>query len=114
MPSGYTGLFWGTVYTAKGKKLESAEDYFMRLAEKNDLDEFDYSDLISEKIREYCNEHVESLAGDNRSYGCQCGFGGDESDGLIDFWLPTKVPDLPDMNFVILEKEYTLKWKYSG
>lgn len=113
-PAGYAGLFWGTVYTSNGKKLESAEEYFMTLEEKQEDDELDYCDIISDKIAEYCMRQLGPLCGNDPDYHYQSGFGGDEADGLIDFWLPVKAPELPDMKFVIENKEYTLKWEYSN
>lgn len=114
-PAGYSGLLWGTVHHRNGRKIKNAQDYFMKLAETNgEEDEFAYWNIIGDLLSNYCREHIRPLKGDNPSYGYQCGFGGDESDGLIDFWLPVKVPKLPNLKFVIKDKMYTLRWDFTS
>lgn len=115
-PEGYYGLFWGRVYDQNGKCIYPASDYFMKLAEEKKIDTFHYWDTIYELIDAYCKKHITPLVedDDDDKYHYQSGFGGDECDGLIDFWLPKQVPDLPDMPFTIDGTSYVLKWVYAG
>lgn len=112
-PDGYGGLFWGRVYDAGNTLIFPASDYFMRLAEDKQLDTFEYWNILTELIDRHCVEYLNPLMGQNLNYNYQSGFGGDDCDGLIDFWLPVQVPDLPDMPFTIEGKPYVLKWQYS-
>lgn len=113
-PDGYSGLFWGRVYDAGNTLIYPASDYFMHLAEDKKVETFEYWNILYELIDGYCAKHITPLKGDSTKHHYQSGFGGDECDGLIDFWLPVQVPDLPDMPFTIEGKPYVLKWKYSG
>lgn len=38
----------------------------------------------------------------------QCGFGGDEGNGLVDYWLPKKIAYLPNVVFKIKGIEYKM------
>jgi hypothetical protein len=87
----------------------------MDLAKENEeSDTFKYWDMIYKLIDELCTRHLKPLMNGDESYAYQSGFGGDESDGLIDFWLPVKVPELPIISFEIYGKKYELRWKYSS
>jgi len=108
-PAGYGGLFWGRVYGPDGKKITIAQDYFMELGK--DEDEFKYWYEIDALIHQHCMKYIHPYRGDNHHY--QSGFGGDESDGLIDFWTEKPIPEMPDMPFEIAGKAYVLKWDYS-
>lgn len=108
-PAGYSGIFFGSVYDSNDNKIKSAENYF--IDEDHDYTQWD---IISEKIDEYCAKYIDPLLGTNPHYSYQCGFGGKFFDGLIDFWLPVKVPELPNLAFEIKDKKYTMKWEYSS
>lgn len=110
-PSGYVGLFWGRVFHANGRRIKMAEDYFYELAKKNNEDsEFTYWELIDAEIGKHCQKYLKS----DDKYHYQYGFGGDESDGIIDFWLPEQVQEMPPLRFKIRGKTYILRWEYSG
>lgn len=114
-PAGYAGLFWGKIYDSDGYRLYAASDYLMKLAKANgEENEFKYWDVINDLITELCNTYIKPLMGEDESYAYQSGFGGDECDGLIDFWLPVQVPELPMIPFEIEGKKYVLHWEFSG
>lgn len=110
-PSGYGGLFWGSVYDAKGKRINLASDYFWDRKLPLD-DQFDAWEHISECIDAHCSKYVAPYCDDRHSY--QSGFGGDESDGLIDFWAKDPIPEMPDMPFEVAGEKYTIRWDYSS
>jgi hypothetical protein len=105
---GYSGLLWGMVYTSNNNVIKNAEEYFYEL----DNNGYKYWDMIREFIATYCVNHIEPYCGSNGSY--QYGFGGDECDGLIDFWTEKPIPEIPDMSFEIEGKRYVIKWHYSS
>jgi hypothetical protein len=110
-PAGYGGLFWGSVYFKdSGEHIKMAEFYFTDLAENNDNDTYDYWEKIDDCIGKHCKKYLPSK-GEHHHY--QYGFGGDEGDGLIDFWLPKPVKEMPDMEFEIEGIKYVMKWDYS-
>lgn len=112
--AGYSGLFRGQVHSSlTGKLVSLAEDYFWMLG-KIDYpdDEFKYWYYISDLINEHCIKYIRPYCGNGENYYYQSGFGGDESNGLIDFWTQSPVPEMPDMHFKIAETLYMIKWKY--
>ena len=110
-PAGYGGLFWGRVYDEDGKRIELAADYFWDMAEANgEENEATYWEFIDGEIGKHCEKYIKS--DDMHHY--QYGFGGDESDGLIDFWLPEPVQEMPPMAFEVCGKKYTIQWDYSS
>lgn len=115
MPSGYSGLFWGKMFYGNGRRINSADNYFVELARKNgENDEYIYWTLIDAAIEKHCEDYLGPILKDNEKYTYQYGFGGDECDGLIDFWLPKQVPKMPPLRFKILGKKYILRWEYSS
>ena len=111
--AGYGGLFWGSVYGPDGKKIKMANDYFWELGKvDHPEDDFKYWYDIDELISQHCTQYIGPYRGPDHHY--QSGFGGDESDGLIDFWTENPVPEMPDMPFTIAGKNYVLKWRYSS
>jgi hypothetical protein len=118
---GYSGLFWGSVRNedgtiVKGTKMyngeefpiDSAEEYFFEI-EDNGKDAWD---IINDKLSRHMQTHIGEI--DLTKYHWQCGFGGDEMDGLVDFCLPTQIPCPPDMEFEILGKNYVMSFRYGG
>jgi hypothetical protein len=112
-PGGYSGLFWGSVYTKENKKIQNASNYFLNQSEENGLDEYDYWDKIDTEINKHCEKYISPYLVEDRSYHYQTGFGSNHCDGLIEFWLPVEVPEMPDFKFIIDNNEYTMKWQYS-
>jgi hypothetical protein len=114
-PAGYAGLFWGKVFHGNGRRIKNAEDYFCNLAKKNGEDyEYLYWDIIGEAIDLYCEKYIAPLINDHDQYHFQSGFGGDECDGLIDFWLPEPIAKMPPLRININGKNYILRWEYSS
>lgn len=112
-PAGYGGLFWGRVYDSDGKRMRMASDYFWNLGQENNPEhDFQYWEDIDQLIGEYCAKYIHPYCGDRHHY--QYGFGGDESDGLIDFWVKDPIPEIPDMPFEIAGKKYVIKWEFSS
>jgi hypothetical protein len=113
-PAGYGGLFWGSVYGSDGNKIKRAENYFRELGEvDHPEDDYTYWYDIDELISEHCIKYIGPYRGDIH-HNYQSGFGGDECDGLIDFWTEKPLPDMPNMPFEIAGKRYILKWEYSS
>jgi hypothetical protein len=112
-PAGYGGLFWGRVYDSDGNRIRLASDYFWDLGKVDHPDnDFKYWEDIDELIGEYCMKYIDPYSSHDHHY--QYGFGGDESDGLIDFWVKDPIPEMPDMQFEIAGKMYVIKWDYSS
>lgn len=113
-PAGYAGLFWGTVFDENGGKIDVASDYFRELAsDLGEDDDFCYWEIIDHAIEQYCKKHLRPISDKSERHHYQYGFGGDNCDGLIDFWLPESVPEMPDLEFTIDNKKYTIRWEYS-
>lgn len=111
-PSGYGGLFWGRVYDSDGNRIRTASDYFWELGQDKPEDDFRYWYAIDELIHQHCLKYIHPYRGDNHHY--QSGFGGDDCDGLIDFWVKEPIPEMPDMPFEIAGEKYIIKWEYSS
>lgn len=112
-PAGYGGLFWGNVYFKDtGECISMAEYYFTDLGERNDDCIYDYWMTIDEYIGKHCKKYLPKKTSEHHHY--QYGFGGNNCDGLIDFWLAEPVKKMPDMEFVIEGVTYVLKWRYSS
>ncbi len=113
-PAGYAGLFWGRLYDSDGYRIYCGSEILMRLAQENgETDMFAYWDVVSKLIDKQCETYLKPLMNGDESYAYQSGFGADECDGLIDFWLPTKVPELPNIPFEVGGKKFELRWEYS-
>jgi len=112
-PPGYGGLFWGRVYDKDGQRIHLAEEYFYELAKTNkERSDFTYWEIIDAEIGKHCDKYIGPFYKSSHHY--QYGFGGDESDGIIDFWLPEQVPEMPPMVFEIRGEKYTIEWEYSS
>lgn len=112
-PEGYSGLFWGRVYDADGNRIKIAHDYFWHLGQVDyPDDDFKYWGIIDSRIAEHCDTYILPYCGKRHHY--QSGFGGDESDGLVDFWTEKPIPEMPDMPFEISGNQYVMKWEYSS
>jgi len=105
---GYSGLFWGSVYDSNNNPILEPQEHFYEL----DNCGYKHWDTICEEISKHCLKYIEPYCGTHSHY--QCGFGGDESDGLIDFWTEKPIPEMPDMLFEIDGDKYVMKWHYSA
>lgn len=114
MPAGYAGVFLGTLYNKNGKVIYSAGDYFIDLAELNQVERWRYCNIVQSIIDNSCKKYIQPYMGCPMTYHYQTSFGSDGSSGLIDFWLSKQIPLLPDMNFTIAHEFYSLKWEYSS
>jgi hypothetical protein len=106
--TGYGGLFWGSVRNEDGSDIEYASDFFFNVDDNG----HDAWDIINDKLYFHLRKHIGQV--DLINYHWQSGFGGDEMDGLLDFWLPTQIECPPDMQFKILGKNYIMSFKYDG
>ena len=109
-PSGYYGLFVGRVYDSSNNLIHDADTYFWNLdkSSENIID----LDSIGKDLRLHLDKkwhHIETVSS---KYYYQAGFGGDEGDGSIDFFLEKKIVCPPDMKFKVYNKNYTMKFIY--
>lgn len=110
-PAGYSGLFWGSVSKQAGEDIPNAQEYFRELAKETGESVYEYWDLVSDALEGHCTNYVAPYCGVNHNY--QSGFGGDESDGLIDFWTEKPIPRMPPMLFVVNKTMYVMKFEFS-
>lgn len=111
--AGYGGLFWGSVYDSDGNQIRMADDYFWDFGKvDHPEDDFKYWYDIDNFIGEHCDKYIRPYSSNIHHY--QYGFGGDESNGLIDFFVENPIPEMPDMPFEIAGKNYVMKWIYSS
>ena len=115
-PDGYVGLFLGTIFDEDGSKFRCLREYAGQLVQSDSfnlyvLDIEGAWDKINDKLQDHMTKHIGPVA---MPYGWQCGFGGDEMDGLLDYWLPTKLACPPEMKFTISGMKYIMKFSYSG
>lgn len=119
--TGYIGLFWGSVRNEDGSVLKSTKKYGEEIVESDSATDYFFDiedngneawDIINEKLQRHMRTHIGKV--DFHEYHWQCGFGGDEMDGLLDFWLPTQIGCPPDMQFEILGRKYVMSFNYGG
>jgi len=120
-PKGYSGMFWGSVRNEDGSLVKGTRMYNGEPFETDSAEQFFFDiedngreawDIINDKLHRHLQKHIGEV--DRDKYHWQCGFGGDEMDGLLDFWLPTQIECPPDMKFEILGKKYVMSFHYSG
>jgi len=107
-PKAYSGMFWGSVSNEDGSTLKYASDYFFEVVDNGK----EAWDIINDKLDRHLQTHIGDV--DSKKYRWQSGFGGDEMDGLLEFWLPTRIECPPDMKFEILGKTYVMSFHYDG
>jgi hypothetical protein len=90
----YTIVFWGTVYDQAGIRVENAARQFWN----EDSESWDH---ISGCIRKHASKFI-------RKENFQSGFGGNYSDGCIEYSTWEKVDTIPLMKFQTNEKLYTM------
>ena len=82
MPFNVCGLIRANLYNQNGSVLANAEDYFFEMDEMGS-----YWEIISDKMYNHVSKYFPEREPGKNIW--QAGFGGDESDGLIDFALQT-------------------------
>ena len=103
MPFNVCGLIRANIYNQDDSLLANAADYFF------DMDDMGvYWEIISDKVENHVSKYFPAREPSKNVW--QAGFGGDESDGLIDFALQAYPPVVPDMEFEIENKKYTMKF----
>jgi len=110
-PNGYTGMFRAKVTLANGKEIlteygcnvYSVSNYF-----------FERDNNSWETVNEFMKKFYGPIVPYDGSYGCQYAFGGDESDGLIDFFAKERVELPRPMKFELFGNEYLLTWYYQS
>ena len=109
-PAGYSGLFVGRVYDSMNNLIPDADTYFWNLDQSvGKLGD----DSIDTALRAHLAKKWHPLESVSSKYSYQSGFGGDEGNGLIDFFLKKQMPCPPDMKFKVHDKNYTMKFIYS-
>jgi hypothetical protein len=103
MPFNVCGLIRANLYNQDGSLLKNAEDYFFEMDEEGS-----YWGIISDKMNNHVSKYFPERESGKNVW--QTGFGGDESDGLIDFALQTYPPAVPDMEFDIDGIVYIMKF----
>jgi hypothetical protein len=110
-PAGYSGLFRANVTYANGKRVfaedgdevYSVSDYF-----------FNRDESSWETVNDSMDKFYGAIVPRDGTYGCQYGFGGDEGDGLIDFFAKERIEVPKPMKFELFGTEYVMSWYYCG
>ena len=118
-PAGYGGLFRADVTDMDGNSLHdySVADYFLGLKNPDENEDtyknlnFETWEIINEHVRDVLSKHMPEQ---DDKYHWQCGFGGDEGDGLIDFFCKEKIDLPPPSIFRVYGKSYRMTWYYDG
>lgn len=113
-PEGYSGIIWGRLYDSHGTYIRMGDDYIDQLATKNGADNCDYWLEITDLIYAHCDTYLKPIRdkSEHKYYSYQCEFGGDGGSGMIDFWLPEQIPELPEMHFTIGGESFIMRWNY--
>ena len=117
--AGYSGSFHGSVTDMNGNTMPEymACDYFLTLRNpknntlRDDALNFEAWEIIDSYIS---NSVCKYMPKHDYNYYWQSGFGGDEIDGLVDFFCKEKVELLPPVIFRLYGKSYKLTWHYCG
>jgi hypothetical protein len=103
MPYNVCGLIHAKVYNEDGSHFANADDYFF------DIDETGvFCEIISNNLENHILNYFPVRERGKNTW--QTGFGGDEGSGLIDFALQANPPLIPDLEFKIDGKNYTMKF----
>ena len=92
------------VYTIKGELIRNMSEYVMFGVPNGDKICSDISEMVRNHAKKYLPKDE---IGKNV---WQAGFGGDESDGLIDYALELPPPHIPDIEFEVDGKTYVMKF----
>lgn len=112
---GYTGLFRANITHADGSLILDHNG-----KEVYDKAEYFYDDMFTNWhiIQKAMDDGLEDYiirftsSGSEISYNMQCEFGGDGSDGIIDFFTPSPIPMPPKVAFTIDGNNYLMTWYY--
>jgi len=104
MPYNWCGLIRANVYTIKGERIRNMSEYARFHLPDGDNVCSDISEMVHKHAEKY---FPKDELGKNV---WQAGFGGDESDGLIDYALEFPPPTVPDMEFEVDGKTYVMKF----
>lgn len=112
---GYTGLFRANITYSdgnlildhNGKEVYDKAEYFYD-------DMFTNWHIIQKAMDDGLEEYVDRFTclSSDTSHNMQCEFGGDGSDGIIDFFTSQPVPLPPPIAFTIDGKSYLMTWCY--
>lgn len=119
-PAGYCGVFRAHITDINGNKLHeySVSDYFLALKNPDGNEytgkdmNFETWEIVDEQISRVLCKHMPKRT--HSSYHWQSGFGGDEGDGLVDFFCEQKVTLPPLSIFHLYGKLYKMTWYYCG
>jgi hypothetical protein len=109
---GYEGEFYGIIHDKKTGKKIVVDDEF---------DEEDDYPYIQKKLKSHCAKYCEDnftkeenkeLDDPDSEYEFICGFGGDEQDGIINFFVDKKIPLPPNMEIEFDDKTYIMSFKF--
>jgi len=116
--AGYSGDFRGSITDIDGNDVDdySASQYFLTLRNpknntlKEDDMNFETWEIIDNYISNCVSEYMPEC--DHKYYHWQCRFGGNDLDGLVEFFCKEKVKILPPMIFKVYDKSYRMIWTY--
>ena len=107
---GYEGEFYGII---------SEKNTGHQITE-NDFDTEEY-DIINEKLNLHCEEYRKAnfteeenkeLDDSQSIYEFRCGFGGDDQNGVINFFVSKQIPLPSKMKFTINNITYIMRFKF--
>jgi hypothetical protein len=98
------GLIWAKVRNQNGSVFKNASDYFFELDESGK-----YTMLIADLMEKHVTKYFPKYESDKNVW--QVEFGGDGSNGLIDYALQTPPPRLPMMLFEIQGHTYVMDFQ---
>lgn len=114
IPAGYSGLFRARISNVDETPI--LDDNGVKLYRYTSVSDHWFNK--DESIFEIVNDCMENKYGcivlDGKPYGAQYGFGGDECDGLIDFFAKERVKLPEPMKFEAFGKEYLMTWYYAS
>lgn len=109
---GYEGEFYGIIHNKEtNKKIDVDEEF-------DEQDDYSY---IEEELKSHCKKYCEDnftkeenkeLNRADSEYEFICGFGGDEQDGIINFFVQKKIPLPPDMEIKFDDNTYIMSFKF--
>lgn len=113
---GYGGLLHGSIKEKKTGRERTEDDFSYGFdGTRNEYD------IINDKLAAHFTAHLNAEPGnyDRKSlnkegFNWQSGFGGDEGNGEIDFFLPKKIKMLSPMSFRINNVDYIMTFSFGG
>ena len=98
------------MYDSDNNLIPDADTYFWELDKNGYLED---ADSISKDLDKHLSNNWHSVESSSSKYSYQSGFGGNNGDGLVDFFLENKMPCPKDMKFKVYNKNYTMKFRYN-